>query len=162
MNTKIGLDLSKQEISKLLKKMSLDTRPGEKEDELVVSTSCSKVAANTDSSKKHAAQVIVPPVRHDILHECDVAEDIGLAYGYNNIPVRMPEANTIAQPFPLNKLSDQLRVNVAAAGWTEVLNFSLCSSDDISSKLRQKDGLSNAVRIANPKTLDFQVRLGDV
>ncbi|KAH7726362.1 hypothetical protein AAVH_06163 [Aphelenchoides avenae] len=136
MNTKIGLDLSKQEISKLLKKMSLDTRPGEKEDELVV---------------------IVPPVRHDILHECDVAEDIGLAYGYNNIPVRMPEANTIAQPFPLNKLSDQLRVNVAAAGWTEVLNFSLCSSDDISSKLRQKDGLSNAVRIANPKTLDFQV-----
>lgn len=37
MNTKIGLELSKDEISKLLRKMSLDTRPGDKADELIVS-----------------------------------------------------------------------------------------------------------------------------
>ena len=47
MNTKIGLDLSREEISKLLKKMSLDTRPGDKADELIVSTRCSHGAANT-------------------------------------------------------------------------------------------------------------------
>lgn len=34
---------------------------------------------------------------------------------------------TVAQPLPLNKLSDLLRIEIAAAGWTEALNFALCS-----------------------------------
>lgn len=31
-------------------------------------------------------KVEVPFVRSDILHACDIAEDVGIAYGYNNIP----------------------------------------------------------------------------
>lgn len=41
-------------------------------------------------------------------------------------------------------------------GWTEVLNFSLCSIDDISTKLR-KTQLHSLVKISNPKTTEFQV-----
>lgn len=41
-------------------------------------------------------------------------------------------------------------------GWTEVLNFSLCSIDDISKKLR-KDNILDFVKISNPKTTEFQV-----
>lgn len=100
----------------------------------------------------------IPPTRHDILHECDVAEDLGLAFGFNNIVRCLPSAHTVAQPLPLNKLTDQLRVYVAAAGWTEVLNFTLLSTDDVSSKLRRPDQeLQDIVKISNPKTLDFQV-----
>lgn len=102
-------------------------------------------------------EVTVPPTRHDILHECDVAEDVALAYGYNKIVAKMPETHTIAQPFPLNKLSDQLRFEIANAGYTEVLNFALCSEDDISTKLKREDGLANSVRISNPKSAEFQV-----
>lgn len=67
----------------------------------------------------------MPPTRHDILHECDIAEDIAIAYGYNNIQQQLPNINTIAEPFPLNKLSDLIRFEIAAAGWTETLNFAL-------------------------------------
>lgn len=91
------------------------------------------------------------------MHECDVAEDVALAYDYNKIVTQMPETHTVAQPFPINKLSDQLRAEIANAGWTEVLNFALCSEDDISVKLRREDGLKNAVRISNPKSSEFQV-----
>jgi phenylalanyl-tRNA synthetase beta chain len=101
-------------------------------------------------------QVTIPPTRHDILHECDVAEDVALAYDYNKIVTQMPETHTVAQPYPINKLSDQLRFEIANAGWTEVLNFALCSEDDISVKLRREDGLNNAVRISNPKSSEFQ------
>lgn len=31
----------------------------------------------------------VPPTRSDILHACDVAEDVAIAYGFNNIPKRV-------------------------------------------------------------------------
>jgi phenylalanyl-tRNA synthetase beta chain len=42
-------------------------------------------------------KVEVPPVRSDILHECDIVEDIGIAYGYNNIPRELPPTNTIGK-----------------------------------------------------------------
>merc|ERR1719189_1298715 len=63
---------------------------------------------------------------------------------------------TIATQQPLNKLTDQLREQIAQAGFTEALTFSLCSRDDVSTKLR-KDMPEQSVHIANPKTLEFQV-----
>ncbi len=32
--------------------------------------------------------VRVPPTRSDILHACDVAEDVAIAHGYNNVPTQ--------------------------------------------------------------------------
>ena len=137
INTKIGLNLESEEMVKLLQKMSL--------------------ACKVDDSDKSKIHVVIPPTRHDILHECDVAEDVGLAFGFNNIKTKLPEAHTVAQPFPLNKLTEQMRAGVVAAGWTEVLNFALCSTDDISTRMRKPDQLENVVKISNPKTMEFQV-----
>lgn len=75
-------------------------------------------------------KVEIPPTRHDIIHACDIFEDVGIAHGYNNIPKCLPEVSTISQQFPLNKLSDQLRVEVAQAGFTEALTFSLVFKSD--------------------------------
>ena len=36
-------------------------------------------------------------------------------------------------------------------------NYAQCSRDDIADRMRDKDSLSKAVKISNPKTLDFQV-----
>ncbi|CAB3410924.1 unnamed protein product [Caenorhabditis bovis] len=135
INTKIGVDLDDQTMATLLNKMSL----------------------KAEVVKKNTLKIVVPPTRHDILHACDIAEDVGVAYGYNNLTLRLPESNTVAEAFPINKLCDLLRIEIAAAGWTEALNFALCSRDDISTKLRQPDALKQAVHIGNPKTLEFQV-----
>ena len=37
----------------------------------------------------------VPPTRADILHPCDVIEDIGIGYGFNNIEKVYPPTNTV-------------------------------------------------------------------
>lgn len=100
---------------------------------------------------------IVPPTRADVLHACDVYEDIAIAYGYNNIKKRMPRTSTIGKQLPINKLSDLLKLEIAFAGFTEALAFSLCSRDDISVKLLREKGCEEAVHIGNPKTADFQV-----
>ncbi|VDO67535.1 unnamed protein product, partial [Haemonchus placei] len=135
INTKIGFQLDAQIMADLLIKMSL------------------KAKVLTENTLK----VTIPPTRHDILHECDIAEDVGVAYGFNNLVRRLPESNTVAEVFPLNKLSDLLRGEIAAAGWTEALNFALCSREDIASRLRDNKALENAVHISNPKTQEFQV-----
>ena len=41
-------------------------------------------------------------------------------------------------------------------GFTEALTFSLCSHDDIWSKMRISDDGNTAVVISNPKTDEFQ------
>jgi len=53
--------------------------------------------------------VKVPMTRSDILHPCDVVEDIAIAYGYNNIPKRLPLINSSAKMQPLNHFTDLLR-----------------------------------------------------
>ena len=69
--------------------------------------------------------VSVPPTRSDILHACDVMEDVAIAYGFNNIVETHPKTNTVASPLPVNKLSDKLRRELAQAGYCEVLAFTL-------------------------------------
>ena len=46
------------------------------------------------------------------------------------------------------------------SGFTEALTFSLCSRDDVADKMRKKIEHIPAVHIANPKTLEFQVKGG--
>ena len=69
--------------------------------------------------------VEIPPTRHDILHLCDVMEDVAISHGYGNIEQQLPPTPTIGGLLPLNKLSSQLAECMAQAGFTEALNFSL-------------------------------------
>ena len=64
-------------------------------------------------------KVEVPPTRSDILHPCDVVEDVGIGYGFNNIPRVFPETNTVGSYQPNNKFADLLRQELAQAGYIE-------------------------------------------
>lgn len=134
VNKYIGVSESPESIAKLLTRMCLQSK--------------------VEGSK---VKVEIPPTRHDIIHACDIYEDVGIAFGYNNIPKTLPKTMTISRQNPLNKLSDQLRVEIAQAGFSEALTFSLCSEDDVASKLGWSIDKLKTVHIANPKTLEFQV-----
>lgn len=101
--------------------------------------------------------VEVPPTRSDILHACDIAEDIGIAYGYNNIPKVFPPTNTIGKQIPQNKFSDLLRHELAQAGYIECLTMSLLSIKENYDFMRKKPNFDEAVQIANPKTIEFEI-----
>ncbi|XP_033097809.1 phenylalanine--tRNA ligase beta subunit-like [Anneissia japonica] len=136
INKKIGINESADDIASLLTKMCL----------------ASEVVDNGEN-----VNVEVPPTRADVIHACDVIEDVAIAYSYNRIKERIPQTSTVGAQFPINKLSDLLRQEVAASGYTEALTFALCSRDDISVKLLKELKDTKAVHIGNPKTLEFQV-----
>ncbi|TFY77308.1 hypothetical protein EWM64_g6702, partial [Hericium alpestre] len=137
INSCTGLSLSSSDVKGLLERMSLPTE--------VSST-------NPDELLVH-----VPPTRPDILHECDIMEDAAIAYGFNNLPDIFPTTSTVAQPLAVNKLSDIIRHEWAYAGWVEVLPLILCSHEENFAFLNIPDDNETAVKIANPKTLEFQV-----
>uniref|UniRef100_A0AAG5CWK2 Phenylalanine--tRNA ligase beta subunit n=1 Tax=Anopheles atroparvus TaxID=41427 RepID=A0AAG5CWK2_ANOAO len=111
----------------------------------------------TKQTDADTLEVEIPPTRHDMLHTCDIYEDVAIAYGYNRIPKTLPAKMHIAKQYPLNKLTEQLREQIAQAGFTEGLTFTLCSRDDIATKMNVTIEQIPAVHIANPKTLEFQV-----
>ncbi|CAO0800415.1 unnamed protein product [Mucor circinelloides] len=137
INSCTGLELPGEEICRLLNRMSLD--------------------ASLSSEDSNEVLVKVPPTRWDILHACDIMEDVAISYGYDNLPKKMPNVNTFASALPLNKLSDHVRKEVAMAGFTEVAPLILCSHDENFKFLNRADDSKTAIQLANPKTAEYQV-----
>ncbi|KAF7948321.1 uncharacterized protein EAE97_003732 [Botrytis byssoidea] len=138
INNCCGLSESPEKICELLKKMCLSAKPS--------------------SEDKNLLDVSIPTTRADVLHQCDIMEDVAIAYGFNNLPRTSPnKASTIAQPLPINKLGDIVRTETAMAGWSEVMPLILCSHDENFAWLNRKDDGTTAVRLANPKTAEYQV-----
>ncbi|KAG4426237.1 hypothetical protein IFR04_000703 [Cadophora malorum] len=138
INNCCGLQESPERICQLLTKMCYTAKPSSKD--------------------KNIIEVSVPPTRADVLHQCDIMEDVAIAYGFNNLPRTSPnKASTIAQPLMINKLGDIVRQETAMAGWSEVMPLILCSHDENFGWLNRKDDGTTAVRLANPKTAEYQV-----
>lgn len=100
-------------------------------------------------------EVTVPPTRSDILHAVDIAEDIGIAYGYNKIVKRVPTTSTVGGEQPLNILTDLLRDEIGRAGYIEVLTHGLCSLHDNFTALGRP--ITAAVSLSNPANVEYQV-----
>ncbi|KAI4882224.1 hypothetical protein NFI96_025672 [Prochilodus magdalenae] len=135
INRSVGINESAERIAKLLTRM------------------CLKSEVSGDGQ----IQVEIPPTRSDVIHACDIMEDAAIAYGFNNIKMTTPSTYTVAHQFPLNRLSEVLRMDLAAAGFTETFTLVLCSKEDIADKLGKNIADSNAAHLANPKSAEFQV-----
>eukprot|EP01023_Acetabularia_acetabulum_P010420 TRINITY_DN14753_c0_g1_i5.p2 TRINITY_DN14753_c0_g1~~TRINITY_DN14753_c0_g1_i5.p2 ORF type:complete len:348 (-),score=72.00 TRINITY_DN14753_c0_g1_i5:40-993(-) len=132
----IGAQIPKENLVDLLSKMQLECH-------LVDDT--------------NTLQINVPATRSDVLHACDVAEDVAIAYNYNNIVKTIPSTYTQGMELPLNQLTELLRLECAMAGYTEVLTWALCSHKENFEFLRKKDDENTAVLIGNPATLEFEI-----
>ncbi|VDM17104.1 unnamed protein product [Hydatigera taeniaeformis] len=147
INTLVGIECSEAEVTQLLTRMGL--------------TSCAideatHVLTDKTHGKSSVLSVRIPPTRQDVLHPCDIAEDVAIAYGYERIEESLPTTFTMVTDQPLNRLTDMIRTEIALCGFTEALTFSLCSRADISTNLQKSLEDQPAVHIGNPKTLDFQ------
>lgn len=134
VNSRVGITIDAQQCVDFLAKMNL-------------------IATKKDDK---TVSVTIPATRSDILHPCDLVEDVAIAYGYDNL-VKVPTpTHSIASQTPVNKLTHLLRMELASAGYTEMLTFSLCSRDEAFKNLQRVDA-DVAVHIANPQTVEFQV-----
>jgi phenylalanyl-tRNA synthetase beta chain len=71
VNKKIGINVDDAKMATLLSKMGLTAKV---------------IAPNKIS-------VHIPPTRSDILHACDIIEDVAIGYGFNNIKKTIPQTN---------------------------------------------------------------------
>lgn len=136
INRTVGVSLAGQEMVDLLRKMSLEAR-----------------------CEGEVLHVTTPITRSDILHACDIIEDVAIGYGYDNIVRTIPSTYTPGRQLSINQCTDQLRDVVAQAGWMEVLTWALVSTHDSYDAMLLSDP-NNAIKVSQPKTAEFeQVRV---
>lgn len=125
---KLNLELSGSEIKALLEKMmyNVELRDG-------------------------LAVVGCIDVRSDIMHACDIIEDVAVGYGFNNFAKKMAHFHTMGAENTMNRFTDKIRGELAVMGFNEVLTLTLLSrSENFVDAERQ-------VVLSNPKSREYEV-----
>jgi len=100
--------------------------------------------------------VEIPPYRTDILHKRDVVDDVGRAYGYNNIRPVYPNTPSAGQLTPESRLSDAARGVMIGLGCQDTFNFILVGREETFAKMNlPEDGY--AVELSNPYTDQYNI-----
>ncbi len=95
-------------------------------------------------------EVLVPAYRSDVLHEVDVIEDIGIAFGFEKISGNPPHFATIGEKHSREEFADKVREIMIGLGFQDCITFLLSNEQREYARMQEKP--SNRVEIANPLT----------
>ena len=127
INKLLGLSLKESEIKKLLERMG-----------------------NGCKDKK----ALIPSYRADILHQVDLAEDIAIAYGYENFEALIPNVATIAEEDGFEKFKNKISVLLAGLGLIETSTYHLANKEVQCRKMNVETPL---IELANSISSDYDV-----
>ncbi len=102
INAWLGTDLPVFEITKLLKRLTLEAE------------------ADQDTIR-----VTVPTFRPDITQIADLAEEVARLYGYNQIPTTIPKSSQIGERTQFQKFQNDCRELLQGIGLSEIMSYSL-------------------------------------
>ena len=102
--------------------------------------------------------ILVPSFRPDLNRMADIAEEVGRAYGYNEIPITSFKNATQGGYTPAMKLEAQAGTLCRGLGYSEIITYSFTSPtafDQI--RLPGDSPLRNALKIQNPLGEDTSI-----
>ena len=106
------------------------------------------------SVKGDVITLLAPPYRLDLLHEVDLAEDLAIAYGYDELKPTMPPIATIGERDPLESAAARARQVMIGLGFTEAMTFTL-TNPRVNFELMRTTG--EAAEIANPISEEYTI-----
>ena len=144
IETTLGIDLGEEAVLDLLERSGLDGHPTE-----------------TDAGEA-AYDVEIPPYRVDVHHPVDVIDDVGRAYGFNELEPRYPDVGTIGGRHERSRLERAVRETLVGLGFQDLLNFHMTDEAEVSTRMNLGDaaavlGAAEPVEIKNPYSEDYTV-----
>ncbi|WP_276299525.1 phenylalanine--tRNA ligase subunit beta [Halorussus lipolyticus] len=130
----LGIDLSAERVIDLLERSGLDAETKEVGDDEV------------------AYEVEVPPYRVDVLHPLDIVDDVGRAYGFNDLEPRYPDVGTVGSRHDRSKLEDAARDVLVGLGFEDLLNFHMINEAENFERMRLSEG-DSVVGADEPATI---------
>ncbi|MFD1633178.1 phenylalanine--tRNA ligase subunit beta [Haloplanus ruber] len=104
----LGVDLDVEEAVDLFERSGLDADP-EADGETVT------------------YEVSIPPYRTDVLHPLDLIDDVGRAYGFNDLDPSYPDVSTVGGRHERSVHESAVRTSLVGLGFEDLLNFHMIS-----------------------------------
>jgi phenylalanyl-tRNA synthetase beta chain len=103
--------------------------------------------------------VTPPSFRVDITREIDLIEEVARLYGYDHVPVTLPDISITEMPAVLRlDLEETVRQLLTGTGYTEVVNYSFITPASVDYLcLKENDERRRMVHIRNPLVEDQSV-----
>ncbi|WP_267641672.1 phenylalanine--tRNA ligase subunit beta [Haloarchaeobius amylolyticus] len=131
----LGIDLDPDEVVDLLERAGLDAVREENEDGDLV------------------YEVDVPPYRVDVLHPLDIVDDVGRAYGFNELEPTYPEVGTVGGRHDRTGLEDAVRDQLVGLGFEDMLNFHMIDEAENYERMRLDPDEDDCLGAAQPVTI---------
>ena len=112
IETILGIDLDPDEVIDLAERSGLDAEATEGDDGNLV------------------YEVTIPPYRVDVLHPLDVIDDLGRAYGFNELEPKYPDVGTVGGRHERSRLENATRNLLVGLGFEDMLNFHMISEEE--------------------------------
>jgi len=97
-------------------------------------------------------RVKIPAYRADIIHQTDLAEDIAIAYGYENFKETIPQVATIAEEDNLEILKSKISDLLVGLGLFEASTYNLTNEEYQNRRMNAKIPL---IELANSISSDY-------
>jgi phenylalanyl-tRNA synthetase beta chain len=97
-------------------------------------------------------EVSVPPYRTDVLHPLDLIDDVGRAYGFNELEPRYPDVATVGGRHDRSTLEAAARTSLVGLGFEDLLDFHMISEAENYDRMGVEPG-TDAVGGADPVTI---------
>jgi phenylalanyl-tRNA synthetase beta chain len=107
-----------------------------------------------------AYEVDVPPYRVDVLHALDLVDDVGRAYGFNDLEPRYPDVSTVGGRHERSRLEDAARDALVGLGFEDLLDFHMISEAENYERMNLDPGTDafgadEPVTITEPYSEDY-------
>ncbi|NUB89929.1 phenylalanine--tRNA ligase subunit beta [Haloterrigena sp. SYSU A558-1] len=97
-------------------------------------------------------EVTVPPYRVDVLHPLDVIDDLGRAYGFNDLEPTYPDVGTVGGRHERSRLERAARTQLVGLGFEDLLNFHMINEAENYERMDIEPG-SDAYGAGEPATI---------
>jgi phenylalanyl-tRNA synthetase beta chain len=138
----MGISLEPDEVVDLLERSGLDA-----------------TVATDEEAGTVTYEAGVPPYRVDVLHPLDVVDDVGRAYGFNDLEPRYPDVSTVGGRHERSRVEDAARDALVGLGFEDLLNFHMISEaenfDRLSVSPGDGYGAEEPVTITEPYSEDY-------
>ena len=82
----------------------------------------------------------IPPYRVDVLHQLDLIDDVGRAYGFNDLTPRYPDVATVGERHEGSRLESVVRTQLVGLGFEDLLNFHMTNAPNCLDRMRVAAG----------------------
>ena len=124
----LGVDLDGEEVVDLVERSGLDAETREPVDR--GATGDGDDADEDGATGGLRYEVEIPPYRVDVRHPVDVVDDIGRAFGFNELEPRYPDISTVGGRHERSRLEGGVRDALVGLGFEDLLNFHLIGEDE--------------------------------